>query len=130
MSKAADKAAPASEGLLTREQILGVEDRPAELVDVPEWGGRVRVQTMTGAARDQVEQQLQRSERADTGMRENVRAIIVAGSVVGDDGALLFTAADVEQLGAKSALALDRVFDVAARLSGFRESDIEELEKN
>ena len=47
-----------------------------------------------------------------------------------DDGALLFTAADVEQLGAKSALALDRVFDVAARLSGFRESDIEELEKN
>ena len=38
--------------------------------------------------------------------------------------------ADMEALGEKSAAALQRVFDVARRLSGMSESDVEELTKN
>jgi len=41
----------------------------------------------------------------------------------------LFTDADVKALGMKSAVALQRVFDVAQRLSGITSDDVDELAK-
>ena len=39
----------------------------------------------------------------------------------------MFTDADVVALGAKSAAALDRIYDVATRLSGITDEDVEEI---
>lgn len=44
--------------VLTREAILSADDLPAETVDVPEWGGKVRIRTMTGSERDAFESSL------------------------------------------------------------------------
>ena len=38
--------------MLTREQILQSDDLPRETVPVPEWGGSVRIRTLSGADRD------------------------------------------------------------------------------
>ena len=59
----------------------------------------------------------------------NMRAKLVARSVVGADGEPVFTQQDVAALGELSAAALDRVFEVASRLSGLSETDLEEMGK-
>ena len=59
----------------------------------------------------------------------NMRAKLVARSVVGDDGEPVFTQNDVAALGELSAAALDRVFEAASRLSGLNEKDLEEMGK-
>ena len=42
----------------------------------------------------------------------------------------MFTDRDVERLGKKSALALDRIYEVAQRLNGIGKKEIDELTKN
>lgn len=118
--------------LLTRDQILAADDLPRELVEVPEWGGAVLVRTLTGAERDQFEAQVveMRGRKIKSLNMANLRARLVSLCVVDEKGERLFTDADVKALGGKSAAALQRVFDVASRLSGLGEEDIEELEKN
>jgi len=114
--------------LLTKDQILAASDIKTEEVHVPEWGGTVRVSTMTGEARDRFESACVTDDgKANV---SNVRAKLVASSIVDEDGRLMFTDADIEQLGHKSAAALDRVFEVAQRLSRVSASDVEDLAKN
>lgn len=113
---------------LTRDAILAADDLPREEVDVPEWGGSVLVSAMTGAARDAWEQSL-----VGTGSKPdlaNVRARLVAACIVDDSGALIFTAADLEALGRKSARALDRLSKVAQRLNGLTDDALEDARGN
>lgn len=113
-------------GLLSREAILGASDLPSEDVAVPEWGGVVRVRMLTGAERDRFEASMlvRGGKKLDFNM-QNVRARLVALTVVGEDGKRLFTDGDVEALGQKSAAALNRVFTVAQRLNGLKEDAVE-----
>lgn len=117
--------------LLTREQILAVSDIVSERIEVSEWGGEVIVKSLTGTERDQFESKI--LELKDKGYKVNLanaRANLVALSLVDENGLPLFTLKDVELLGKKSAAALDRVYSVAARLSGLTEADVEDLTKN
>jgi len=118
-------------GLLTREEILQAEDLPTEDVEVPEWGGTVRVRTLAGYERDRFEESIteQQGKRARI-IADNLRAKLVALSVIGADGQRLFDEGDVRALGEKSAKALDRVFAVAQRLSGISDRDVDELVGN
>lgn len=117
--------------LLTRDAILQAEDLPTEDIEVEEWGGAVRVRALTGAERDAFEQSIveQRGKSTRVNMR-NIRAKLVALTVVDADGKRLFSDKDAELLGKKSAAALDRVFEVAQRLSGLSPEDMEELSGN
>lgn len=117
--------------LLTREQILGVEDLGHEDVNVPEWGGMVRVGMLTGAERDAFEQVIVVRQGKKTHMNlDNIRARLVALCVVDGDGQRVFSETDVKALGRKSAVALNRVFEVAQRLNGLTDEDMEELAGN
>lgn len=117
--------------VLTKDQILSSDDLEMELVDVPEWGGEVWVRTLRARERDQFEaESLQKKgENYETNFR-NLRARLVALTMVDEEGNLLFKGKDVEALGNKSARAMDRVFSVAQRLNGIGKHDIEELTKN
>lgn len=117
--------------LLTRQAILEAIDLPQETVEVPEWGGAVIVRGLTGAERDAFEAvfvgpdgQTKRDGLA------NFRARLVALSCVDEVGERLFGDGDMAALGCKSALALQRVFNAARRLSGLSRGDVEELTKN
>ena len=114
---------------LSRDEILKAEDLSAEEVEVPEWGGTVLVRGMTGQELDafQMSARDQKSGQRLPGAMVNVRAKVVARCVVDDDGDRLFTDADITALGEKSGAAIDRVFDVASRLSGLSDEDQEEM---
>ena len=117
---------------LSRDDILKAADNEPEEVDVPEWGGSVLVRGMTGRERDAFEVSLMQPGRGGRKVLDpaNVRAKLVARCVVDDDGGRLFTDADVAELGGKSAAAVDRVYAVAARLSGMGADDPEELTRD
>lgn len=117
--------------LLNKEQILQIEDLPFEDVEIPEWDGMVRVRTMTGMERDAFEESIIDFKNKDRKTNfQNLRAKLVAKTVIDENGNLLFTDEDVIKLGKKSAKALDRIFEVAQRLNGLGQKDIEELTKN
>ena len=114
--------------ILTKDEILQADDIRKEKVEVPEWGGTVWVKTMSGTERDRFEASII-SAKGERNL-VNLRAKIVAMSVIDESGKRLFTFEDALELGKKSARALDRVFSVAQRLSGFTPQDVEELTKN
>lgn len=116
--------------LLTKEQIWAADDLKWEDVQVPEWGGAVRVKTLTGAERDQYEADSVKMEGNRRKMVGNLRARLVALCVINEDGTPMFTRADVMKLGQKSAPALDRVFEVAARLNAMSDEDMDDLAGN
>lgn len=115
--------------VLSRDAILYAVDIKTEDVAVPEWGGTVRVKAMTGAERDAYESSVvqMRSDGTKAVNLENLRGRLVALTCVDENGERLFTDADAIALGSKSAAALERVFDVARKLSGLTDNDVEEL---
>jgi len=124
--------------LLSREEILQAQDLPIEEVEVPEWGGSVLVRGLTGAERDAFEQSImppdqmngkKKGKRVKPDLR-NFRAKLVSLCVVDEQGNRLFKSEDVEVLGKKLGVALQRVFEVAQRLSGLDEETEEEFEGN
>jgi hypothetical protein len=123
--------------LLDKAAILAATDLGHEDVAVPEWGGTVRIRVLSGAERDAFESSFATPAmvaairaRGPAAVNENMRARLVAYAAVGEDGKRLFTdEADLVALGAKSALALDRVFAVAKKLNGMSQADMEEIEK-
>src|SRR5215471_2388356 len=105
---------------LSREEILRAADLPTEDVDVPEWGGSVRVRALTAADRDRIE-----GEQADASgpaRFHNFRARLVARAAVDGAGRPLFGEDDVHALAQKSAVALDRVFTAVLRMNGLTAS--------
>jgi hypothetical protein len=115
---------------LNKEQILGATDIKYQVVPVPEWGGDVRIRSMTGADRDAYEQWMI-SRNTDSGVKlDNLRARMAAISIVGDDGERLFADDDIAALGKKSAAALGRVFDAVTALNVIAPADIEAVAKN
>ena len=117
--------------LLDRAAILAVPDITTEDVEVPEWGGVVRVRGLTASQRDKFEADSLQGKGRNTSVNlHNLRARLVATCLVGESGAPVFAERDIYELGQKSASAIDRIYDVATRLSGIGENDVEELTKN
>lgn len=117
--------------LLNRDAILAASDIRTATVSVPEWGGDVLVGSMTGQARDEWEQSLITRKPGKTEANlHNVRARLVAATVVDEAGNRMFSEADIEALGRKSSAALERVCKVAQRLNGLGDSDLEDLKGN
>jgi hypothetical protein len=116
---------------LTRDEILGADDLKSETVEVPEWGGTVIVRELTGAERDTWEASVVKTNGAAVSIdSHNMRAKLVALCIIDDEGKRLFTEKDVVKLGNKAAAALDRVTDVARKLSRIGEEELEDLGKD
>jgi len=119
---------------LGKQDILKADDRPTEEVAVVEWGGEVLVRGLDGQGRDEyfASMTVQRDPKKPPSLdAANVTAKLVARFIVewDDPETLMFTQSDVHALGLKSAVALDRVGEVAARLSGLSDEDMEALGK-
>lgn len=112
--------------LLSKDDILNINDVKKEQVEIPEWGGYVYVRVMSGFARDQFESQFIGSNGKGF---TNVRAKLASLTVCDEGGRRLFTEADISALGEKSGAALDRIFEVAQRINHFSDKDVDELEK-
>ena len=113
---------------LSKQQILDADDLKRELVEVTEWGGSVLLRELRGRERDAFEEDSLDKQR-NLSLR-NMRARLVAASAIDENGERLFTNNEAAELGEKSATALNKCFEVACRLSGITDADIEELEGN
>lgn len=118
---------------LSADDILNADDLKPEPVDVPEWGGTVLVKGMTGTERDRFEAAMLNENMSGVSKDKALdmyRARLAAACIVGPDGKRLFQGATVKRLGEKNAQALTRVVEVASRLSGLTDGDVEELTGN
>ena len=113
--------------ILTRDAIRQCQDLKTEEVFIPEWGGSVFVRSMTALERDKLETETVKGRKVNiVGLRARVAIL----TVVDREGHQLFTDDDYVWLKQKNAAALNRIFEVASRLSGITEGDIDEMEKN
>jgi len=113
---------------LKRDDILKVQDIRVEKVHVPEWGGDVYIKGMNGMERDAFEASVVQMRGKGTNVdMSNIRAKLAAQTICDENGERLFTDADIKALGKKSASALQRVFEVAQKLSGIGDDAIQEL---
>src|SRR5688572_6207310 len=103
---------------LTREQILAAVDLRFEDVDVPEWGGRLRLYELSGAERialDDVTDELKEAGKKEPTMRFAARLLVLA--VRTEAGDRMFEDSDVGLLVRKNPNVLARLFERAAALS-------------
>ena len=109
--------------MLSRDQILTADDIETREVDVPEWGGTVRLKSLTGRERDAFEA----SNRILRGKEfvpnpVDIRARLVIRALVDETGNRLFKDTEAGALGAKSGAVLDRLYDIVAEMSGMTSS--------
>lgn len=116
----------------TRNAILDIEDLKIEEVSIPEWGNLVVVvHSLAGDERDDLEASMTKFKGKKTEVNfKNMRAKLIVKSTYDKDGQRLFRDEDEVAVGKKNAAALQRIFEVAARLSGITQEDVEELTKN
>ena len=120
--------------VLSRDDLLNAgSQRVIEEVDIPELGGSVRVQGLTGAERDRYEGEILKRDRK-TGQLipqlTNARALLVAVALVDEEGKPLFSENELGLLGGVRADTLQRIWEKAAELSGMTEKDLDELEQS
>lgn len=119
--------------LLNKDQINKADDRRWEDVDVPEWGGQVRILGLSGTERDAYQASMVRM-----GSQGNVQGVVLtdasakllAKCIVGEDFERLYSDKDVRELGAKNGEVLQRLHKVAQRLSGLGKQALEEKAGN
>jgi hypothetical protein len=117
------------------DDILGADDLPIELTEVPEWSGSVYVTGMTGEQRGALEKACT-IEATIEGERDRLDAekfmiSVCALCLVNKDRERLFVGDEaVQKLNRKSSAALQRVFDVASRLSRLTKKSREDLKGN
>lgn len=114
--------------LLSKDQITAADDRAWEDVPVPEWGGEVRLLGLSGTERNAYQASLVVLGSNGSVQRMNLAdqtAKLLAKAIVGEDFKRLYTDKEIASLGAKSGSVLQRLFEVAQRLSGLRKEDVE-----
>ena len=114
--------------LLSKSAILGASDLKHEDVPVPQWGGTVRVRTMTGLERDEFRAAIS-TEEGGVPVGKFAVALLVA-TLVDESGNRLFSQDDMAALQAKSAATLDAPAAVAMRLNGLGGTAVAEAAKN
>lgn len=116
---------------LSREAILEAEDRKYDTVACPEWGGDVRLRSITGTQRDAYEASIITTNGSDRKVNtRNARVKLIVLCAVDEDGRPLFTSEDLGALGRKNAAPIDRIFDACRKLSGMSEEDVERLSED
>ena len=111
--------------LLTREAIIAAADITDEIVEVPEWGGAVKVRGMSVADRTALLEKIidEKTEKID---QEKATLVAFIVGVVEPK----FTEADFPALRQKSAAALDRVTAAFLKLSGIDTKALASARKN
>ena len=110
-------------GLLTKGDILASRLK-SEVVEVPEWGGSVRVRELSAAQRDSWDStfRFDAEGNATTESLRNMRARMCAISIVDESDMPIFSPVEADQLGQLSGVALHRVYAVCRRLNGMDDS--------
>jgi len=100
--------------VLSLDQMLAGSDTEYELVDVPEWGGKVRIGSLTA------EQMVKWTEaKTETPLdRRNAGLLLLVSSIVDADGNRIANASHVGAFRGRSAKVLNRIIDRILKMNG------------
>jgi hypothetical protein len=108
--------------LLSKSEILQVQDtKVSAAVPVPEWGGEVYIKTLSGTERDAFE-----DAYAENKMKA-FRCRFLVLTLSDDKGQRLFADGDVGELGNKSSVVINRLFEAAWKHNAFTNEAVESL---
>ena len=119
--------------VMTREEILDIQDMEIKRVQVQAWGNRfVCLKPFSARSRDQWEAEIYtaKKEHGDAAAMNDFRAKLLARSICNEEGVLLFSSADIELLTLKNAKAMDYLYDVCRELNGMTETEMAKATEN
>jgi len=96
--------------MLNRDSILKKTDLKTVTVDIPEWGGKVKVMELTAYRREKLETGYAKS-------KDMIKSLYAVYSVVDDKNDLIFKDDDAKMISEKSATAVERIFIAAEKLN-------------
>lgn len=111
---------------LTAESILSADDFVYAEVDCPEWGGPVRVRSLSGGQRSVITQRVQAKDT------ENMEELLVVMGAVNEEGTRIFTNKDIDALKKKANAPISRIAKMIMEISGIgsETAAVEEAKKN
>ena len=124
---------PAALPLLTAEQILAAADLPYCDFPVPEWGGTVRIATLSSADDDDwfdIEEKMKAAHGGKLPGRGRWESFIAFCLRKADGVTPMFSQADVERLARKSPRALRRVYRACVAWNKLDAAAVETAAKN
>lgn len=108
-----------------RDKILAANDRTFEVVHIPEWDCDVRVYTMTAGDKTRIMKKF-----TDGGIPDDYFARLTYLCVCDETGTRIFSESDIAELQDKSATAITRIAECAARINKLSDSPEALAEKN
>lgn len=100
--------------LLTAESILAAEDFVYDIVECPEWGGEVRIRSLSGAQRATLKKALEAGQ-------ENIDETLCVMAIVDADGNRIFTQQQINALSKKNTAVVSRIAIRVTEISGMRD---------
>ena len=111
---------------LNAESILAAEDFKYAEVECPEWGGTVRVRSLSGGQRAQI------TQRVNDKQLDELDELLTVMACVDEDGSRIFTNKDIASLKKKSAAVVTRIAKKVLEISGIgnEAGEVDEAKKN
>ena len=107
---------------LSKAAILAAKDtKLSAAIPVPEWGGDVFVKTLSGTERDAFEDAYSQNKM------KQFRCRFLVLTLCDDKGERFFEDSDVEELGKKSSVVINRLFESAWEHNAFTTKAVEDL---
>ncbi len=112
-----------------RDKILAIKDIQEEEVSIPEWGCKVLVRGLTGRQRA-IFLQNGIDAKGKLDMQKVYPELVILSAYDPESKEPVFGAGDADAVIEKSGAALERIAQVAMKLSGLGPNVVEESEKN
>lgn len=115
--------------ILTKEQIEAIDDMTSKTVEVevPEWGGSVRLRPMTVTELDEYSNAIVRAKL--TGLAD-FRSRLVAYCMCDSNGVRLFNEKDIQGLAKHNAVIVNRLYEECDKLNDISPRKVEEIAGN
>jgi len=116
--------------ITSANEILAKDDFTYAEIDVPEWGGTLRLRSLSGAQRTIITARAQKNKVTGDGLYEQ----LIIMSAVDEDNKLIFDEKQhLEMLKMRNSAITKKIGEKVLEISGFKpdaESDLESAEKN
>lgn len=112
-----------------RERILEKDDRPSELIEVPQWGEKIKVVGMSAKERAKLLRRITNPETGEMDIELMYPMLAIATAHDPESGEKLFSDDDIDALNDKSGAAMEVLGSAASRLSGMNQNEVNEMGK-
>lgn len=112
-----------------REKILNAADIQSEIIEIPEWGVKLEIKSLTGKKRAQLMTAAMDS-KGQMDFEKLYPDLVIASTYDPKTHVSVFEKTDRDMLNEKNGGALEKISKVALRLSGLEPDSVDNAEKN